>query len=229
MTSKFSRFLHLERSRAGRPSPEEPSQLRNGQRFEAVAGPREAPQAASVPEAHLERFRGDAPLSLVDSAQKPEHFPRCARCEADNSGFAKQCAECGADLTTPQQREYNERLQQSRQQAIAQEREAALAMEQAWQQREAEKLEDASRYAQLLKQAREQEQAGSWWRALHHHPSLGLGLLRLIPHPAIRWAVLAGAILVPLLLWRFGQGLTRFLGMFLGLIVVMLLVPRVRR
>lgn len=231
MTSKFSRFLHLERSRAERPNPKEPSQLQNGQRFEAVAGPRETPQAASVPEAHLERFKrqGETPLALADPAQEVEHFPRCGRCEAENGAFAQACTVCGADLTTPQQREYNEQLRQSRQQAAAQAHEAAVAFEQERKRHEAQQQEDASRYALLLKKTRMQEQAGAWSRMISHHGSLGLALLGLIPYPAVRWAVLAGVILLPLLLWRFGRGMTQLLGLILGVIFLVLLVPPGRR
>ena len=65
MSSKFSRFLHLERSRGERPKAEEPSQLESGQRFADLAEKGEAPQSAVVPETHLERFRGEAPLALA--------------------------------------------------------------------------------------------------------------------------------------------------------------------
>jgi hypothetical protein len=229
MTSKFSRFLHLERSRAERPASEEPSQLQNGNRFSAVAGPQAAPQATSVPEAHLERFRGEAPLALADPAQKAEHFPRCGSCEADNSAFARECSQCGADLTTPQQRAYNEQLQQTRQQEAAQAREAALAFEEQRKRAEAEKQEDAERYARLLKQTREQEQTGGWWRTIGQHGSIGMWLLSLLPHPLIRWGVLGIAVLVPFLLYVFGKGMTRLTAMFLGLVMLVLFLPPTRR
>jgi hypothetical protein len=226
MTSKFSRFLHLERSRADRVAPEEPTQLQNGQRFEGVAGPREAPQEASVPEAHLERFKlqGETPLALVDPAHKAEHFPRCARCEAENGGFAQVCSVCGADLTTPQQREYNERLRANRQQAVADEQAAREAFAQQRKQRE----EDSARYSQLLLQTRMQEQGGRLRQVMAQHRSFGLGLLALIPNPALRWAILAGAILLPGLLFLFGRGMTQFTGLVLGMIVLMLLLARTR-
>jgi hypothetical protein len=229
MTSKFSRFLHLERSRGERSAPEETSQLQNGNRFEAVAGPQQAPQATSVPEAHLERFKGQAPLGLVDPLQKTEHFPRCGSCEADNGAFAKECGQCGADLTTPQQREYNERLQQSRQQEAAQAREAAMAFEQERQRREAEQQADAERYVRLLKETRTQEQAGARWQAMAQHGSIGLWLLSLIPHPGVRWGVLLAAILLPLLLWRFGRGTSRFMAVVLGILLLVLILPHRRR
>jgi len=229
MSSKFNRFLNLERSRGERPAPTEPTQLQNGNRFEAVEGPQEAPQSASVPEAHLERFKGEAPLGVVDPAQKAEHFPRCGSCQAENGAFAKECGQCGADLTTPQQRAYNEQLRQSRQQEEARAREAAAAFEQERRRQEAERQQDAARFAQLLKQTREQEQTGSWWKTIHLHGSIGQWLLSFIPHPAIRWAVFGVALLPPSLLYLFGEGLTELLGMFLLFILLGLFLPPTRR
>jgi hypothetical protein len=229
MTSKFSRFLHLERSRGERTAPTEPTQLQNGSRFEAVAGPQEAPQSASVPEAHLERFKGEAPLGLVDPAQKAEHFPRCGSCQAENGAFAKECGQCGADLTTPQQRAYNEQLRQSRQQEEAQAREAAAAFEQERRRQEAEKQADAERYIRLLKEAREREQSGGWWRTVSQHGSIGQWLLSFIPHPAIRWVVFGAALLPPSLLYFFGEGMTELVGFFLLLFLLGLFLPPKRR
>lgn len=229
MSSKFSRFLHLERSRGERTAPTEPTQLQNGNRFEGVGGPREAPQSASVPDAHLERFRGEAPLGLVDPVEKAEHFPRCGSCQAENGAFARECGQCGADLTTPQQRAYNEQLRQSRQQAETQAREAAAAFEQERLRQEAEKQADAARFVQLLKQTREQEQSDTWWKRVHRHGSVGMWLLSFIPHPALRWGVLGAVILPPSLLYLFGRGMTELLGMFLCLLVLGLFLPPTRR
>jgi hypothetical protein len=53
--------------------------------------------------------------------------------------------------------------------------------------------------------------------------------LGLIPYPPVRWAVLAGVILLPILLLRFGRGMTQLLGLILGLIFLVLLVPPGRR
>jgi hypothetical protein len=229
MTSRFSRFLHLERSRGERTAPAEPTQLQNGNRFEGVAGPREAPQSASVPEAHLERSKGEAPLGVVDPVQKAEYFPRCGSCQADNGAFARECGQCGADLTTPQQLAYNEQRRQIRQQEEAQAREAAAAFEQERKRLEAEREADAARYVQLLKQTRDQEQAGARWQAMAQHGSIGLWLLSLIPHPGVRWGVFSVAILVPLLLWRFGRGTARGTAAVMGFLLLVLLLPPRRR
>ncbi|MBN1210473.1 MAG: hypothetical protein JXB05_36805 [Myxococcaceae bacterium] len=227
MTSRFSRFLHLERSRGERPKQEEPSRLEGGSRFEAIAQRGEAPQADVVPEAHLERFRGQAPLALAEQPAEEQRFPRCARCESDNSRFAQECAVCGADLSTPQQREYNERLWQARQQELAREREAVEAIVQNRQRSSEERQAEEARYAALMAKLREQEGRGSRWEAFHTGRSLGLSLLALIPHPLVRWGVAAVSILVPVLLWRYGATrAARSLGMYLTVIALVLFVPR---
>lgn len=229
MTSKFSRFLHLERSRGERTAPAEPSPLQNGGRFEAVGGPQEAPPSASVPEAHLERFRGEAPLGIVDPSQKADHFPRCGSCQAENGAFAKECAQCGADLTTPQQRAYNEQLRQSRQQAEAQAREAAVALHAERQRQEAEKQADAERYVRLLREARQREQTGGWWKTVKQHGSIGHWVLSFIPNPALRWVAFGGLLLPVGLLYLFGEGMTELVGFFLLLVLLGLFLPPTHR
>lgn len=229
MSSKFSRFLHLERSRAERPKQETPSQLQGGSRFEAIVGKGDLPQGAAVPEAHLERFRGEVPLALEELPAGEHRFPRCARCESDNSRFAQACSVCGADLNTPQQREYNERFWQSRQQEVAQEREAVKALARQREQSEAEQAADKARYAELMAKLRKQEEASSRWNRVLRHRSIGMALLELIPHPHVRLGVLVASILVPLLLWSFGRTPgTKGLGMLLGMMVLVLFLPRQR-
>lgn len=179
MTSKFSRFLHLERSREERPRTDEPSRLQNGNRFEAVKGPGARPQEAAVPEAHLERFKrqGEQPLALAE--EQPlgaEHFPRCVRCQSENGRFLEKCLVCGADLNTPEQREYNERLRQSRQHEALQEREALEAL--ARHRTEEHRRESEERYAVLLARLREQERMDDLWPTLRRHGFAGLELLK---------------------------------------------------
>ncbi len=224
MTSKFSRFLNLERSRGDRPKPEEQPQLQSGNRFEMLSQRGEAPQGAVVPEAHLERFRGEAPLALAEAqSEEQQRFPRCGSCESDNGRFAKECVVCGADLTTPQQRAYNERLWQTRQQELAREREATAALSQ--QKHEAERQADQARYSQMLEKLREEEQSSPLWYVFLGEGSFGLKLLGLIPNAAVRWGILSASILIPVALWRFGRGQTRSVGVLMGVIVLMLLLP----
>lgn len=119
MTSKLSRFLHLERPRTGRPESEASSAVQSGGRFETPQE-RAEHQEAAVPEAHLERFRGHAPLALADVPEDDaRRFPRCMRCESENGRFATACGVCGADLGTPEQLEFNERLWQERRKGLS--------------------------------------------------------------------------------------------------------------
>lgn len=219
MSFKFSRFLHLERSRGERPKPEEPSRLQSGHRFEGMAERGEAPQSAVVPETHLERFRGEAPLALADASRGEERFPRCARCESENGRFAQECGVCGADLNTPQQREYNERLWQSRQ---AQERELAQSMEQLRQQAEARRQEELALRARLVEQLRSEPWGGG---GVFRGRSPGMFLLGLIPSRPVRWGVGVGLVLLPFLIARFGSPMGRLMAGPVALLLMVLFLP----
>lgn len=220
MTSKFSRFLNLERSREDRPKPQEPSKLQTGGRFEALAQRGEAPQAGEVPEAHLERFRGEAPLALESAPAEAEHFPRCGRCEIDNGRYAQVCSECGADLNTPQQREYNARLRQSRQ-ALAREQEqvsAELQRRQAVQKR----VEDSERAA--LRERLGTEPTGMGLAELEG--SLGMWLMKkVIPFRLVRWGVAAALCVMPFVIALSGGRAERRMAAGLGLILAVLFLP----
>jgi hypothetical protein len=222
MTSKFSRFLHLERSRGERPKPEEPSPLQSGGRFEALAQRGEAPQGAEVPEAHLERFRGEAPLALADAPKEAEHFPRCARCESENGRYVHACGVCGADLNTPQQREYNERLRQTRQ---AQEREQEQAAAEWRLQAEAREQEALAERARLIEKLRSEPWGKGTAIASSKGRALGLVLLTRIPSRAVRWGVGAGLFLLPLLFLRYGSPKLKMLGGVLVFLLLVLFLP----
>jgi hypothetical protein len=227
MSSKFTRFLHLERSRGERSKPEEPPRLQSGGRFEAMAERGAAPQGAVVPEAHLERFRGEAPLALAEAPNKEERFPRCARCESDNGRYTQECGVCGADLNTPQQREYNERLWQTRE---AQDREHAQALEQARQQAEAQRQEDAAAKARLHEQLRSQPWDIQRGASFLKGRSPGVALLSLIPSKPVRWAVGLGLLLGTPLVLRYGpRGMRHLAAILLIILLVMFLPPSLRR
>ncbi|KFE72149.1 hypothetical protein [Hyalangium minutum] len=219
MTSKFSRFLHLERSRGERPKPEEPSQLQSGSRFEALARRGEAPQASEVPETHLERFRGEAPLALAPEASGEEHFPRCGRCESENGRYDDTCTVCGADLNTPQQREYNERLRQSRQS----EAQAQAQAHAEWrQQQEAQQKQEEAERAALKEKLRNEP----WGRGGHELESTpGMWLLGFIPIRWVRWAIAGALCLVPFVIALTGGRDGRRLAAGLGIILVFLFLP----
>lgn len=221
MTSKFSRFLHLERSRGERPKPEEPSQLQSGGRFEDLAQRGEAPQAAEVPEAHLERFRGQAPLALEPVSSGEEHFPRCGRCESENGRYDDVCKVCGADLNTPQQREYNAKLRQARQ-AHAQEQEQVLSE---WRrQQEAQQKEEYTQRVELMEQLREPKRGLA---ELDDSPAMWL--LGFIPFKPVRLAIMGALCLVPIYIGLTGGRGGRRLAAVLGVILVLLLIPRSSR
>jgi hypothetical protein len=230
MTSKFSRFQNIERSRGERPNPEGKAGLQVGHRFESVKGPGEATQAPlAVPEAHLNRFRGEAPLALAEEpAAGPEvDFPRCARCEAENGRFSQHCHLCGADLHSAEQRAYNAKRQQAQQEAEAQHRAEVEALAQARQQAEAERQQDADRYTQMLRQQLQEEGPRGLGRRLFvDHASVGMGLLHLIPEARVRWAVLAACLAMPVLLVRYGRDKTEAMGWWLGLFMFLLFAPR---
>jgi hypothetical protein len=222
MSSKFSRFLHLERSRGERSKPEEPSRLQTGHRFEGLAERGAAPSSAAVPETHLERFRGEVPLALADAPSGEERFPRCARCESDNSRFAQACGACGADLNTPQQREYNERFWQSRR---AQERELAQAQEQLRLQAEAQRQEELAHRHRLAEQLRADPWGNGRAGGLFRGRSPGMFLLGLIPSRPVRWGVGAGLVSVPFLIARFGSPGWQLLAWPIGVLLLVLFLP----
>jgi hypothetical protein len=227
-SNKFSRFLHLERARADKTPPEGQVRLQDGNRFESVVGPGgEAPSTVSVPEAHVERFKrhGETPLALDTGPAEAQHFPRCVRCEAENGRFASTCTTCGADLQAPEQLAYNQQRGREHAQAEARTREQMQAAQKAHRASADERLAEQRRYEALLRQELEKDRPLlSRWQHLGE-PSFGVGLLRLIPHPLARWSTLAWAIGLPVLLVRFGNEPLRLLGMYLGVVVLLLFIP----
>lgn len=222
MTSKLSRFLHLERPRTGRPESETSSPLQSGARFESMEERKEA-QEVAVPEAHLERFRAQAPVALADvPVEDVRRFPRCMLCESENGRFAQVCSMCGADLGTPQQLEFNERLWQERRKSLTptheDEREALAQL--ATRKREAAEL-----FARQLEQLRAEERRPLWVRAFSQHTTLGMALLSLIPHPLVRWLTFAGAVGLSVGLWRYGQGRTQWVGGGLFFLLLLMFLP----
>jgi len=227
-SNKFSRFLHLERSRGEKPHADGQVRLQDGGRFESVAGPStDAPASVSVPEAHVERFKlhGQTPLALDDAPAGGQSFPRCVRCEAENGRFARECTTCGADLQSPEQLAYDAERSRAREQAEAQTREQMQAYQQARQQEEAAQLAERQRFVEELH--RELVKDRSFLSRLQpfFDPCLALGLLRHIPHPGARWMAVTWAIGLPMLLVKFGTGLLQLLGLYLGVLVLVSFIP----
>jgi hypothetical protein len=227
-SNKFSRFLHLERSRGEKPQPDGQVRLQDGGRFESVAGPgTDVPASVSVPEAHVERFKlhGQTPLALDAEPAPGQHFPRCVRCEAENGRFARECTTCGADLQSPEQLAYDAERARAREQAEAQTREQVQVLQKAQKELTAEQLAEQQRYMEQLKLALEQDRSFLSRLQPLFDPCLALGLLRLIPQPRTRWMTAAWAIGLPILLVRFGNEAFRMLGFYLGVIVFVSFIP----
>ena len=223
MTSKLSRFLHLERARPERPELEASSPVQSGGRFETPQERAETPRAPGVPEAHLERFKAQAPLALADVPEDDaRRFPRCMRCESENGRFATACGVCGTDLGTPEQLEFNERLWQERRKGLSRTREDEA---EALRQLEARRREDAAHCQRQLEKLRAEEGTHRWMRVFSQHLTPGTALLALLPHPLVRWLTLAVLIAVPVGLWRYGHGLTRLGGLVLGIFFLALFIP----
>jgi hypothetical protein len=227
-SNKFSRFLHLERSRGEKPSADGQVRLQDGGRFESVAGPSaDAPDSVSVPEAHVERFKlhGQTPLALDEGPAGGQSFPRCVRCEAENGRFARECTTCGADLQSPEQLAYDAERSRTREQAEAQTREQMQVLQQARKQEEAAQMAERQRYVEELH--RELEKDRSFLSRLQplFDPCLALGLLRLIPQPVARWMTVAWAIGLPVLLVNFGNEFLRLIGLYLGVLVLVSFIP----
>jgi hypothetical protein len=219
--------MHLERSRGEKPGSEEQVRLRDGGRFESVAGPGEKPSSVAVPEAHVERFKrhGETPLALDAETPEAQRFHRCARCETENGRFATTCTGCGADLGTPEQLAYTEQRWKNHEQAEARTQEQAAAIQQAHQGADAERLAERLRYQEQLTRAFEKDRSFLGRLQPLFTPSLGAGLLRLIPNSTARWATLASVIGVPLLLFQFGDRQLREVGFLLGMLVLLFFIP----
>jgi hypothetical protein len=226
-SNKFSRFMHLERSRGEKPGADGQVPLRDGGRFESVAGPSgEVPASVSVPEAHVERFKlhGQTPLALEAPAQG-QLFPRCVRCEAENGRFARECTTCGADLQTPEQLAYDQERARTQAQAEAQAREQLQVLQQARTQQEAERLAEQQRYLEQLHRELVKDRSFISRLQPFFDPCLALGLLRHIQRPLARWMTLAWAIGLPILLVKFGNAPLRLIGLYLGVLVVVSFIP----
>jgi hypothetical protein len=211
MSSRFNRFLHIEKSRGEKEPADGPVSLRDGGRFESVSGPHEAgaPSSPSVPEAHLERFKqqGQTPLVMDDGPASGQHFSRCIRCETENGRFALVCTTCGADLRAPEQREEDEKRGRERARAEEREREAMRVRQEIPAERPTWHTEEEEGISPVFE------------------PSLGRGLMRRIQNPTARWLSLGGAVGLPLLLTRAGHGPLWVLGMYLGVFVAASFVP----
>ncbi|MFY2563537.1 hypothetical protein ACN469_38445 [Corallococcus terminator] len=227
MSSKLSRFLHLEKDRGERAKRDVTPQLQDGgRRFEDIAERGALPQG-DVPEAHLERFKAQPPMVLEQRPDTTEDdgpdFPRCVVCASDNGRYAKHCQQCGADLGTPEQLEYRE--QRAREQREQRAKQRGVEREDGLQRLEQERREDAERYAFLLQKLREEEQQHGAWRIFARHSTVGTGLLALLPSTLARCLVVVGYVGLSFGLIRLGQGSVRGVGIGMLCFLSLLFTP----
>ncbi|WP_342376682.1 hypothetical protein NVS55_35740 [Myxococcus stipitatus] len=226
MKFKLSRFLHLENDRGERTKQGAPAQLQDGgRRFEDLAERGAARQGTLVPEAHLERFKAQAPLVLEhrpDLAEDALDFPRCLVCDAENGRYAKSCQRCEADLCTPQQLEHKARLTRERRQA--RDSRPTPGGEGASPRLEQERREDDQRYAYLMDKLRAQERKRDGWWLFHKRPSLAMGLLAMLPSPLARGVAVVAYLGLMSVLLR-AEGWLRIAGLVLSGLLVLLRLP----
>lgn len=243
---RLRRFRNIERAR---PPGSEAAPAEVPERFRRVEGPGGPEGEPAVPGSATDRFRPplERPLEVAEPAEGEQPFRRCARCEADSARFADVCQNCGADLRTPEQEAFNQRLW-ARRRAEAAEEARALAERAAERERLAAE-EKRARQALAVEMARmeaervEGELDRAWgrerrgrWRGWGQGagstdgPSgapLALRLLSAIRSPVLRVAVALMAVAVPVLLLVLGRrgGGTRLAGVLALLALVALVTP----
>jgi hypothetical protein len=226
---RLTRFLHIERPRAGGDGSA-PGAPAAGGRFDAVEQPKAGPEPRAATGARLERFEpapAAAPrLELAETGAGARPFTRCMACGMDHGLHAGVCANCGARLDTPEQHAFNERLWAERQAEAARERAAGETFRAEQERAAAEEARARRALAETL--AREAGDAerrrlgittGGW-------RPVGAALLELVPEAwRLRAALAAGAFLVALLAGGLlaRSGGTVVLAVLLGILLV---VPR---
>ena len=216
-SERRDRFLKVERARPGRSDASDP--LPEDGRFAEMGS--------------TDRIRPPAERGLdTDDGRSGQPFIRCADCKVDSSVYEVRCQRCGADLNTPAQRSFNERLwAEHRSQDEAASREIAErertrnaeAAEVARQRREiGEELARRERERVLDQFPEGPVGTGSFGRA----DTVGMRLLRHLPGTA--WRVVAALVVfgIPLLLLLFSRGLPQLVGMIFLAAVVLLFSPR---
>jgi len=156
--------------------------------------PRRSPDAKPSPEApsldpEVERLRAErkqrfaSGMEIADEAPDAQPFHRCAVCEAENGRFTERCTNCGASLTTSEQRAYNDALWERRR---AYEQQAEEARPQA--------PEPASHAygAELARLVAQREKARLAWMPARR-PSPGARILAALP-PSLRTAAVLGGL-----------------------------------
>jgi cytochrome c5 len=219
------RFLNLEKPRPVGPADEPPDP---SARFGRVEAPGRPPADAPLPDGATDRFRApkERPLDVAPLRDGEQPFARCASCEMDNSVYAATCQNCGADLTSREQRLFNERLWAKRREEAEEEAAQHAARERERGRVEAAEVQARRQLAESMarEEARRVDERlgdatwgqGGWGRRGWGDPegdgwgaggggwgggtAVGLRLLRMIRNPLLRVAVIVAAIALPLLL-----------------------------
>jgi hypothetical protein len=215
-SERRDRFLKLERARPGRDDAPDP-----------------------VPSSSTDRFRPppERPLETAEERTGSQPFVRCLSCQMDNTIYAATCQNCAAELDTPAQRAFNQKLWADRQAQAESERRALAEREQARQRDAAEQARNRREVAEELAR-REKDRIdeelpdGPFGRGPGAGPradTAGMRLLRLLPGLGWRIAAACVAIGIPLLLLLFGRGQIQMVGMMLLGLVIALFSPGRRR
>jgi hypothetical protein len=236
VNERLRRFLNLEKPR--RPSAGE-SPSREQERFGNVEPPSPSRPAAStpIPADTRDRFRepGERPLETAEQRDGAQPFTRCARCQMDNTVYAAACQNCGTDLSTPEQRDFNERLWSQRREEAAREQ-AELSVREQERQRvaSAEKSAQLDLVVELARREgqRVREELGqpAWRDDPGASTPWGIRLFGLISNPFLRVAAVVAAVALPLALLILGRGSLglRLAGMLLLLCLAVLFAPNNR-
>ncbi len=193
----------------------------------------------SIPSSSTDRFRPavERPLETVEERTGAQPFVRCMDCQMDNTVYAATCQNCAAELDTPAQRAFNERLWKERQsQAEAEKR--ALAEREEARQRDAgdqarSRREVAEHMAEMERARTDREYGGGTLDggpvAGPRSDTAGMRLLRMLPSLPWRIAAACVAIGIPILLLLFGRGQVQMVGLMLLGLVIALFSPGRRR
>jgi hypothetical protein len=215
-SERRDRFLKLERARPDRGDGNDP-----------------------VPSSSTDRFRPppERPLETAEERRGAQPFTRCASCQMDNTVYAASCQNCGAELDTPAQRAFNERLWAERQAQAEAERREIAERERVRQSEAAEQArsrrEVAEHMAEMEKARTEREYGDGLSEggpvAGPVGGTTGMRLLRMLPGLGWRIAAACLGIGIPLLLLLFGRGQLQMAGMLLLGLVIALFSPMRRR
>jgi len=149
---------------------------------EAPAVDREAVDRA------IERLRAErkeryaSGMEIAEQAPEAQPFLRCAICEADNSRFAEKCMNCGAPLTTDEQRTYNEALWAARRAEQAAARPPPI-----------DPKGNRALGEELARAVANREEERVSWMAGQRNSSAGMRILAALP-PQLRTAAIVGGL-----------------------------------